>query len=39
VLIFPEILSKEDVEILNQVAEGVEGFFKDKGWFFFNIRK
>jgi len=33
VLIFPEVLSKEEVEDLNQMAEEVERFFKEKGWF------
>jgi len=31
VLIFPEVLTKEEVEDLNQMAEEVERFFKEKG--------
>jgi len=31
VLIFPEILTKEEVEDLNQMAEEVERFFKENG--------
>jgi len=30
-LIFPEMLSKEEVEDVNQMAEEVEKIFKDKG--------
>jgi len=36
-LIFPEILSKEEVEDLNQLAEEVERFFKEKGWLQFTV--
>jgi len=30
-LIFPEMLEKNEVEDLNQVAEEIERFFKEKG--------
>jgi len=30
-LIFPEALTKEEVQDLNQMAEEVEGFFEEKG--------
>jgi len=36
-LIFPEILTKEEVEDLNQMADDVERFFKEKGWFYFSV--
>ena len=31
-LIFPEVLTKQEVEDLNHMAEQVENFFKEKGW-------
>ena len=36
-LIFPEILSKEEVEDLNQMAEEVERFFQEKGKSHFSV--
>jgi len=35
-LIFPEILSKEEVEDMNQMAEEVERFFEEKGLPYFS---
>ena len=36
-LIFPEILTKEEVEDLNQIVEEVERFFKENGLSHFTV--